>query len=64
MAVISLVGVSRMFLDFHWLSDVFGGWIVGTALAVGFCAIWEWTQRYRGDVAISTTPPEMGSSRS
>ena len=49
-AVILLVGVSRMFLDFHWLSDVVGGWIVGTAVAVGFCSIWEWTQRYRRDV--------------
>lgn len=63
-AVIALVGVSRMFLDLHWLSDVFGGWIVGTALAVGFCAIWEWTQRYRGDVALSTNLPEVGSTRS
>jgi undecaprenyl-diphosphatase len=36
-----LVGLSRVYLDMHWATDVVGGWIVGTAFAGAVCALYE-----------------------
>ena len=35
------VGISRLYLDMHWASDVIGGWLIGAFYAVAVCALFE-----------------------
>jgi membrane-associated phospholipid phosphatase len=43
--VVLLVGLSRVYLDVHWASDVLGGWAIGGAFGVGCCALYEVVRR-------------------
>ncbi len=42
-----LIGWSRIYLDFHWGSDVAGGWLLGLGLALAAIGVYE-SRRPRG----------------
>lgn len=43
--IVLMVGYSRVALDMHWASDVLGGWVIGTAFAIGCGAVYELIER-------------------
>lgn len=44
-----LVGVSRLYLDVHWATDVLGGWCVGLFVAVLVAALYDGARRRATD---------------
>lgn len=51
---IALVGLSRVYLGEHWLSDVVGGYLVGALCLVPMIACYLWT---RERVIVTSRPP-------
>jgi undecaprenyl-diphosphatase len=49
---IALIGISRMYLGQHWLSDVVGGYALGTLVLVPYC--WTYTR-------LRLSPPGLSS---
>jgi membrane-associated phospholipid phosphatase len=46
-ALLALMAMSRVYLDKHWFSDTVGGLLVGSAIGLVACVIYEWTLRRR-----------------
>jgi membrane-associated phospholipid phosphatase len=61
--LLALMAMSRVYLDKHWFSDTVGGVLVGSAIGLVACVIYEWTLR-RGSTAPHlpepTVPPAGG----
>jgi membrane-associated phospholipid phosphatase len=61
---VTLVGVSRIYLDRHWASDVVGGWVAGAMIGTTFCAAFEWIMRHQRLSSVRRKPPSPeGSTR-
>jgi undecaprenyl-diphosphatase len=40
-----IVGLTRLYLDVHWTTDVIGGWTVGLFVAAMSAALYEYLRR-------------------
>jgi undecaprenyl-diphosphatase len=45
-----VVGLTRLYLNVHWFTDVIGGWTVGLFVAAICAALYEWLRK--------SAPPE------
>jgi undecaprenyl-diphosphatase len=66
-AVVLAVGVSRLVLGVHFVSDVLGGYVLGIAWLAGMVALFETWRAERGqrpaDVLSEGIEPEAGAAR-
>jgi undecaprenyl-diphosphatase len=53
--LITLVGISRIYLGHHWVSDVVGGYTLGTAYLLVLLEIYRWTALPRAE---PPSPPD------
>jgi len=51
--MVVLVGLSRVYLGVHWVSDIVGGWSAGTVWLVSAVAAFEIFFRLRDEKVVS-----------
>ncbi|MDP1889682.1 MAG: bifunctional DedA family/phosphatase PAP2 family protein [Gemmatimonadaceae bacterium] len=54
-----LVGLSRIYLDVHWATDVIGGWTIGLGIAMAAAVLYEWLRVADDDDPVATAPATM-----
>jgi membrane-associated phospholipid phosphatase len=59
-----LIGMSRVYLDAHWTTDVFGGWCGGLLIAVCCLPLFDKYDRYDRNPRPHTTPAATTTTHS